>query len=77
MKKLSLRKLNLQSEELIGRGQLKSIIGGYDPECCSVWYQCNNGSSGYNDCTTIEEGSQLASTNCGSGGVAYIGGAGC
>jgi len=39
MRKLSLKKLNLESEELLQNEQLKSISGGYGPgTCCSYTY---------------------------------------
>ena len=42
MKKLSLKKLNLEADNILQREQLKSVIGGYDGfYCAGVFEVCD------------------------------------
>ncbi len=74
MKKLSLGKLKLLSEEVLQRSQLANIYGGYDYECYCGFV----GGSGQNDPFTVSSytlGSALqsAGSQCNGMGATCIG----
>ncbi len=49
MKTLSLKNLNLSSNDLLQREQLKNVYGGYGGGCISLGDICIPGGSPYND----------------------------
>lgn len=69
MKKLNLKNLKLNSNDLLQREQLKTVFGGYgfcgqfcsyDSECPSECSKCTNGRCNYNG----DPGDCLTPTNC-------------
>lgn len=65
MKKLSLKKLNLEVNDMLQRNELKSVFGGYGDtgyQCCSAWGcgKCVTGSN--EDCSGY--GSEVWGQSC-------------
>jgi len=56
MKKLSLKKLKLESSDLLQRNELKSVFGGYDGGYDSGW--CSDTCTGDSDCNSGGMGTQ-------------------
>ena len=45
MRKLSLKNLKLEASEMLGRNQLKTVLGGYKPDgffCARVYDTCDD-----------------------------------
>ena len=54
MKKLSLKNLKLEANDMLQRNQLKTVFGGYSGSCPSPTAHCTcNGS--YKGCKTLQE----------------------
>ncbi|WP_339629824.1 hypothetical protein [uncultured Maribacter sp.] len=49
MKKLNLKNLNLQGNDLLKKEQLKSVVGGYDGFYCAYHYNACNVYISYSD----------------------------
>ena len=59
MKKLSLKNLKFEASEMLGRNQLKTVLGGYGPDgfdCAIVYDTCDRrwkfDYEGFSDCMT-------------------------
>jgi len=44
MRKLSLKNLKLEASEMLGRNQLKTVLGGYGAQSANCKVVCKNGS---------------------------------